>query len=73
MDFRRILKLKPRGLPVHMCKSQSSPDCLYNFIQTRHEQRMCENCIQFNSLEEAHPYLDFEDVEIGAYLLEPED
>ena len=73
VDFRRILKLKPRELPVHLCYSMSSPECLKNFIQTRYFQSMCEECIKYNCLEEAHPYLDFEDENISVHLYDPED
>lgn len=73
MDFRQLLKAKPRNLPVHSCKSNSSPLCLFNFIQTREGQRMCENCIKFNELEEAHPFLDFGSKNVSVYFLDPED
>ena len=66
MDFRRILKTKPRGLNPQDCKSKSSPTCLLNFIKTRKEQTMCFNCLVFNGLLEAHPVLNFENPERGS-------
>lgn len=58
MDFRKILKSKPKGLIPQDCKSKSSPVCLSTFIQTREEQTMCIKCLAHNDLLDAHPPLD---------------
>lgn len=58
MDFREILKQKPKNLPVRKCRSKSSPVCLLNFIQSRVEQTMCLRCLEHNDLLEAHPMID---------------
>lgn len=58
MDFREILKQKPKNLPVRKCRSKSSPICLLNFIQSRVEQTMCLRCLEHNDLLEAHPMID---------------
>lgn len=63
MDFRKILKVRVKNLPVKKCRSKSSPTCLYNFIQSREEQTMCYHCLVFNDLLDAHPMIQSDDPE----------
>ena len=63
VNFRKILKDKPMGIPAQPCMSQSSPQCLNNFIKAREEQSMCIKCLVFNDLLLAHPMLKYDDPE----------
>lgn len=57
MKFREVLKSKPKGLQPQLCRSQSSPTCLYNFIQSRYGQVSCYNCLVHDDLLDAHPLI----------------
>lgn len=57
MEFRELLKLKPKGLAPVDCLSKVSPQCKETFIPARKEQTMCLKCLDYYGLLEAHPMI----------------
>lgn len=57
MEFRLILKSKPKGFIPIECQSKSSPMCKGTFIISRQEQTMCLPCLAYNDLLGSHPLI----------------